>query len=175
MKRKYPRNLVFLDFDGVCNSFNHGSYLTAKSLDEYGLNEDIVKQLIQFCNETESKIVISSNWRRFPDDGTWRYNGLNCKNPLPKLKKLLGKLIFDTLTLDRHICKSEATIIWFEDNPNFKGNFVIFDDDTIERFNQTYEFQICEHFILTDPRNGLTKEKLDQAKEILQNIQLLNS
>lgn len=167
MKKKYPKNLIFLDIDGVCNSFNHGSYLTAETEDDYGLNETIINRIIWFCNETKSKIVISSNWRRFKDDGCWRYSGLKCRNPLPKLKQLLGNLIFDTLTLERHICKADATIIWFKDNLDFSGNFVIFDDDEIENFQDTRRFNINKHFVLTNPKDGLTKENLNQAKEIL--------
>jgi hypothetical protein len=167
MTKIFPKNIVFLDIDGVCNSFGHGSYLTASSEKGYGLNEEIVRSIIGFCNRTESKIVISSNWRRFPVDGTWKFKDIPCRNPLPKLRELLGDLVFDTLTLERHITKSEATILWFEDNPGFSGGFVIFDDDPRENFELTCDKGINRHFIRTNVKTGLTENDFKTAEEIL--------
>lgn len=167
MTRTHPKNIVFLDVDGVCNSFGHGSYATAKNENDYGLDDEVVKKIIAFCKETDSGVVISSNWRRFPENGTWKYKDIACRNPLPRLRELLGELVFGTLTLERHLTKAEATILWFEDNPDFKGNFVIFDDDSRENYQNTTDYNIHRHFVFTTMDIGLTEGHLEHAREIL--------
>ena len=167
MNRPYPKNIVFLDVDGVCNSFGRGSHATAKKDEDYGIDEETVKALVSFCGETDSGIVISSNWRRFPENGTLKFKDIVCRNPLPRLKEILGELVVGTLTTERHLTKSEATILWFEDNPDFKGNFVIFDDDPGENYQDTADYGISRHFVLTTMDAGLTKGHLEYAGEIL--------
>ena len=43
LKAMMSGNILFLDFDGVCNSFNKGSYLTHEP-DDYGMDMDIIKR-----------------------------------------------------------------------------------------------------------------------------------
>jgi len=89
------------------------------------------------------------------------------KNQLPKLRKMLGKMYAGTLPLDKHINKSQALILWFEQHPEFKGDFVIFDDDKSEGFQDTYDYDINDHFILTNPEFGLTDDDVEEAIDIL--------
>ena len=115
--------------------------------------------------------MITSNWRRFDDDGRWSYctfDGIHAfKNQLPKLRKLLGKRYAGTLPKDKHINKSKALILWFEQHPEFDGKFVIFDDDKREGFESTTDYNINKNFILTDPEWGLTNDDIEKAVEIL--------
>ena len=168
--KKYPKNLIFLDFDGVCNCKTDGSYLNYDP-ENYHASEQILDRLKSFCDENQAKIVIASNWRKFADDGHYSFSlGKEFKNPLPKLREQLKDYIFDDLPHTRHITKAQATILWFEEN-DFKGGYVIFDDDLREEYHLTYEYGIKEHFIHTDMINGLTRDNLIQAKEILDNEQ----
>lgn len=147
--------LLFLDFDGVCTSAEEGGYVSnPPSL--YGPSPAILDRIRSICNETGAKVVVSSNWRRFPDDGEWPFLGNVYVNPLPKLRECLGELIVGTLPLDRHITKSEALTLWFEDNPDFRGRYAIVDDDTGEGFQDVPSF--LRHFWLTDPNLGITDE-----------------
>lgn len=165
-------SIVFLDIDGVMTSTleTPGSYLNHVD-DEYGISPKCFERLKNLCDNTNSKVIISSNWRRFAETGPKSYwlNPLNKKhnhNPLPKLKELLGDLFLGTLPLDRHCSKSQALELWFEDN-NLKEsdlNYVIFDDDLSEGFMYS---RFHAHFILTDMQKGLTDEDCKKALKIL--------
>ncbi len=128
-------------------------------------------RLEEICIRTKAVVVITSNWRRFDDDGRWSYctfDGIHAfKNQLPKLRKLLGKRYAGTLPKDAHINKSKALILWFEQHPEFDGKFVIFDDDKREGFESTTDYNINKNFILTDPEWGLTNDDIEKAVEIL--------
>ena len=80
---------------------------------------------------------------------------------------MLGKRYAGTLPKDRHINKSQALILWFEQHPEFDGEFVILDDDKREGFQNTFEYDINNHFILTNPEWGLTNSDVEKAVEIL--------
>jgi histidinol phosphatase-like enzyme len=60
--------LLFLDFDGVLNSYEEGGYKT-HTPEEYGPSITICNKIIKLCKETGAKIIISSNWRKFKPDG----------------------------------------------------------------------------------------------------------
>jgi hypothetical protein len=160
---KQHENLIFLDFDGVCNSFDYGSYLNHKNT-KYGYDEKIIKRLRHICKYGNARIVISSNWRRFPLDGsyTFTYNDekVTCHNPLPKLCDALGDLIVGTLPKDRHMSKSEALEIWFEYNQQFDGKYAILDDDLREGYQYVPAFK--KNLWLTDPMFGLTDKIADE-------------
>lgn len=149
------KNLLFLDFDGVCNSFKTGSYLTHEPSD-YGVDPAIIKRLREICKEADARIVISSNWRRYAVDGKFTFDGKQYVNPLRFIYSTVGDLVVGTLPLDRHISKSEALTLWFEDNSDFKGNYAILDDDRREGFQWTSKF--VDNFWLVDAEFGLTEE-----------------
>ena len=71
------------------------------------------------------------------------------------------------LPKDRGLRKSEALILWIE---GFKHvpNFVIFDDDLREGFQDTFDYGIYKKFILTNPQLGLTVQNINKAMEILE-------
>lgn len=164
MVKNYPRVLVFLDFDGVCNSLSDGSYKTTTT-ETYSFSKPIVERLKSLCDETEAKIVISSNWRRHDEDGYITANGMRYYNPLPKLRRELGDYVFDELPKDRHILKSEALMLWMEDNPGFDGKYVILDDDYRERYFDVPQFKA--RYVHCDSDYGFTEELRACAKNIL--------
>ena len=147
------------------NCIGDGSYLDLDP-SKYHASERIVQKLKKFCDETNTKIVISSNWRKFKDNDFWPFKSLKFFNPLPKLREQLKGYIVDDLPHIRHTTKAEAMILWFEET-DFKGNFVIFDDDLREKFHTTHDYHISEHFVLTDIEKGLTDGNIEQAKKIL--------
>lgn len=158
-------NLIFLDFDGVCNTYKDGSYITNPP-ELYGYSKPIINKLKNICEKTNSKIIISSNWRRWEKDGKWPYRGYYFQNPLPRLYEELSDLIIGTLPLDRHITKAEALILWFEDNKVPK-NWVIIDDDPTEELGITTDYNIKDHYIQTKSEFGLTEEIEKKIIEIL--------
>jgi hypothetical protein len=162
---------VILDVDGVMTDLDSdiGSYIT-HSGEKYGVSKDPLNRLMRLLSDTGAKVVISSNWRRFDETGPgsiWRnmlYEGTH--NPLPKLKASLKSCWLCDLPKVRHITKSQALRMWFDENhldPE-KCKYVIFDDDMREGFAES-EFK--DHFIHTDYHTGLTDEDCEKAKEIL--------
>ena len=83
-------NILFLDFDGVCNSYECGSYVTSNSK-TYGIDEKIMPRLKEICVKGNAKIVISSNWRRYGENDSIMVDREIFKNPLPKLEKFVGE------------------------------------------------------------------------------------
>ena len=165
------KKIVFVDFDGVLTSQHEvpGSYVNWQS--EYGISPACFDRLEEICIRTNAIVVVTSNWRRFDDDGRWSYctfDGIHAvKNQLPTLREMLGKRYAGTLPKDRHINKSQALILWIQQHPEFDGQFVILDDDRSERFQDTAEHDISKHFILTNPEWGLTNDDIEKAVEIL--------
>lgn len=163
-------NIIFLDIDGVMTSTleTPGSYINHEN-DEYGISPTCFKLLTDLCKRTSSKIIISSNWRRFEYEGkagfwlnpvTLKY----VKNPLKPFIDNLGDLYIESLPKIRHVTKSVALKEWFN-NTNIKvDNYVIFDDDIKEQFQES-EFK--DHFILTDYICGLTEDNCNAAYKIL--------
>lgn len=94
--------VIFLDFDGVVTAKNGtpGSYMT-HGPGEYGSTPVCVDRLMKLVKDSEAKIVISSNWRKFDVDGPgsiWknpRYGDV--KNPLPKFIPALGDAYLESL------------------------------------------------------------------------------
>ena len=99
-------NIIFLDIDVWLTSMDYtsGSYINHLP-NEYGLSIECVEKLKRLCNETQSKIVISSNWRKFDLEGDfsyWVYNGHKYKNPLKEVHEVLDSFILGSLPPIRH-------------------------------------------------------------------------
>ena len=160
--------LVFLDYDGVLTSTKEtpGSYLN-HDIKDYGTSPKCYSRLIKLCKDTSANIVITSNWRKFPDDGFWhRYRNEQVPNNLPALRKQLGSLIYSELPPERHRTKSECMEMWLKDHPEADIStlkYVIFDDDLREGFQNS---RFAMHFVLTNDV-GLTDKDCEKAKEIL--------
>ena len=73
---KDKKNLVVLDFDGVCTSMlpDGGSYL-CNPPSNYHWSKDCVANLQQLLAQASAEVVISTNWRRFKDGEGWMYRG----------------------------------------------------------------------------------------------------
>ena len=158
--------LLFLDFDGVLNSYEEGSYKTHSS-EEYGPSITICNKIIKLCKETGAKIIISSNWRKFNPDGWYIFDGIKYKNPLAKVYELLGEYIIDTLPPEKHVTKAIALILWFEET-NYRGDrWVILDDDYREELGSTTDYNINKHYIETNPEFGITDKNIEQIEKII--------
>lgn len=159
-------SLVFLDYDGVLTSNVSGTSAEALmdskgGCGRYHFDVDCFRRLLELCLDCGCRVVISSNWRRFDYlGGEW--NGF--KNPLPRLLSVLDGLVLGCLPKDRGLSKSEALRVFFEENPKYRGKYVVFDDDPSEEYQHS-EFN--GHFILTDREVGLTDEDVKKAKGVL--------
>ena len=127
---------------------------------------------MRLCTKANAFVVVSSNWRRFEDDGEWSYRtpdgGVHkVKNQMPALKAMLGERYAGTLPVKPHVTKSKALLMWFDEHPSFNGSFVVLDDDLREGFQSTLARNVHKHFILTDYEWGLTERDVDKAMSIL--------
>ena len=168
MNIDYP--LIFLDIDGVVTNYysTPGSYIV-NSLDKYGPSYSNCKLIETLCEDTGAKIIISSNWRNYDltgENSFWISSYGKIPNPIPKLKKLLGNFIIGNLPFKRGLNKSECLILWFKEN-KFDKPFIIFDDDYYEYFQEIEDYDIKNHFIMTNVRYGVTVDDISKAKEIL--------
>jgi len=164
------QRIVFFDIDGCLTSIEDGSSFLLMNPDSYRISESRLELFLNFLEKSDANVVISSNWRRFPDDGYWiATETVRFKNHLPELKSILGKRYIGDLPHDRHISKSEALVLWGEFNDiDFKNlNYVIIDDDEREGFKNVYEFR--KHYIHCDAHTGITETQCQEAFEILTN------
>lgn len=165
-------NVIFTDCDGVLTSTleTPGSYLNHTG-EEYGPSPKCVKRLLKLCNDTQSKIMISSNWRKFDIDGQWTFDGNKVTNPLSKLKDMLGDYCIGALPPTRHQTKSIVLVNWLDVHNQDIDNFVIFDDDLKEGFQNVADYTIASKFIHTLYDVGLTDADCKAAYDILKRRQ----
>lgn len=156
--------LLFLDFDGVLNSYSHGSYRT-HTPDEYGPSHEICERIKKLCERSGAQIIISSNWRKFDIDGQYRFNENFYTNPLSKVYGLLGEHIIGTLPPYRHVTKAECLILWFEETGYMGDKWVILDDDKNENLGITSDYDIKNHYIEVDPEFGITEKIIEKIEK----------
>lgn len=170
---KHLSKVIFLDVDGVMNNYKStpGSYMTHRA-DGYGVSRENFERLVKLASKTGARVVISSNWRRFSEDPASPFYYWNnmvsgpIPNPLPKLKEMLKSVWYGDLPKDRHINKSEALELWFEDEniDHHSLKYVIFDDDDREGYASS---KFSSHFIKTDSKVGLTDADCTKAEVLL--------
>jgi hypothetical protein len=155
-------NVIFLDIDGVLNSDHH--YRTRKkptTKEEHPYCEIDLKSL-NILNEvvklTDSKVVVSSTWRR--------------KNTLERLREIFTFVgskfeIFDVTPIKGNMNRRYGEVIrgyeineWLSNHPDVK-NYVILDDD------QDFLEEQQPHFIHIRDYNGLNNTHIEKIKNIL--------
>ena len=148
-----PSKLIFLDMDHVLTNtdLDNSSF---KSFDpsKYHLSKINLKFLDMILENTDAKIVIASNWRKFsPPNTKWLYNGKYYESILEPFKKMYNQYIFDMLPND-----------WFD---LVNGKYVILEDDLREEYQLNPIF--AKHLILTDYHVGLTEKDAINAINML--------
>lgn len=168
------KKIIFIDIDGVLTNVEDGSSYLCGNPSTYRISEKNLENLLVVLEaEPETRVVVSSNWRRFDDDGKWSYCRFGSvhafKNQLPKLRQILSNWIIGDLTHERHLSKSEALELWFEDNPwasKAHGKYVVLEDEPeAEGFSAHPIFY--KHTIETSRESGFTREDAERALQIL--------
>lgn len=141
--------VVFLDFDGVL--------LSLKDLRLHGngyLNPISVGLVMQLCDETNSKVVVSSTWRKHQDTpgimkkvGLWDYTHKDWKT---------GE--WDGRT--KNWCRGHEVDAWLKDHPEVK-RYVLLDDDS-----DFFDHQLPFH-VKPKTENGLYPHHIGYAYHIL--------
>lgn len=168
-----PDKIIFLDIDHVLTntSLDNTSFLHLDPA-KYRLSEINLKILDKLLEKSGAKIIIASNWRKFSFDiPYWVYGGKRYYSLLNAFKERYGNYIVGALPPDRHINKSQALSLWFEDNSWFSkttGKYVILEDDPDEEYQDDIIY--AKHLVMTDPKFGLTEDNLAEALRILGNV-----
>lgn len=122
--------ILFLDVDGVLNSYKTGGL--------YALKRNCLRRLQQIVELTQCRIVLSSTWRKD-------------EYALKRLKRVLsyrGIRIFSTTpNLGKH--RGLEIAVWLKEN-SYEGPYAILDDDS-----DMEDWQL-PHFFQTDPEYGIT-------------------
>ena len=169
-----PEKVIFIDIDGVLTNVEDGSSYLCGNPSTYRISEKNLENLLVVLEaEPETRVVVSSNWRRFDDNGKWSYCKFGSvhafKNQLPKLRQILSKWIIGDLTHERHLSKSEALELWFEDNPWLSkktGKYVILEDESWREGFASHPI-FYKHTIETSRESGFTREDAERALQIL--------
>lgn len=145
-------NIIFLDVDGVLNSINklievynktnrpHSGY-------SYPFDEICLENLQILVRETNSKLVVTSTWRK---DKEGRETLLNALKDYELDKEVIGYT--PILLNEKRSVEIKKYLCTLKDRPNF----IILDDD------RNME-ELLPFLIKTDTRTGLTYENVQEA------------
>ena len=143
--------VIFLDIDGVMNSFSGTIKRSGQALiGIFHEHEEILDWMLQRIN---AKIVVSSTWRyKYVDD------------PLSIRKEFSYKSIWSNIIgitpVMRESCRGDEIQAWIEDFEVTQNeevtNFVILDDDSDMG-------TLMDHLVKTDGMEGLTYSKAYEA------------
>ena len=168
-----PKKIIFLDFDGVLNTEHYQNLLCYKGepcQDEYGalFDPEAVEQLERIVEATNADIVVSSSWKIL---------GLKAMQAMWEARRMSGKVIDITpkaasdnwlLTADLDDMdpatwqgKGMEIASWLADHASKDTRYVIIDDEHVILDSQQ------QHFILTNPHDGITEEVANRAIYIL--------
>lgn len=159
LNMKNKNRIVFLDVDGVLNT---STTVERTKTGEIFVDETLLNRLVNLCNKTNAKVIISSDWRfganinADPSDKS-NYNELIEKlsskgisiveNPCTEMLRTRGKEIQDCISKLGDVIES----------------FVILDDwDDVEPFS--------DNFVHVSAGVGLTDEDVELAIQILMEI-----
>lgn len=163
-------NVIFLDFDGVINTFHDGS-------DE--IKEKRIKILSEICKEYNCKVVIEASIKRTIDEETLE----SSEEWVNKIIKLFRKYEIDcigiTPSIGKKLSTSLETPIWKEDeieqylsqHPEIDHLCIIDDDDLAPRnsdLNRYKDYLVTPLFYSTNPEEeGLLEIHKNKVGEIL--------
>jgi hypothetical protein len=152
-----PIKLVFLDFDGVLNSweFVRSDRYSGETGGRIKLDPLAVSRLNRLVTATGACVVVTSTWR--------------IGKTHTQLCDLLHEVGFEGIVqgmtphLARDKCRGLEIQQWIDDAPRYNvtvESFVIFDDDSDM-------FPLMDRLIKTSMDTGLTDEHVERAVEML--------
>ena len=162
-------NVIFLDVDGVLNSFPYFESMKGLSTksDYNEISDFHLQMLSKLYHDCDAKIVLASTWRDL-DDPTDKSCYTMYKYLLDSLAKY-GMTVFDKTPLIGGARPLEI-VTWLQ-QCNENVNFVVLDDDYSSEEYDKYE--IADHLVQTKffcdtiDEGGLQQEHVDLAKQIL--------
>lgn len=158
--------VIFLDIDGVLNCRTSKSYCHD---DEFGIitgiDSDKVRLLAKIVNETNAKIVLSSDWKEGWEKHYITHKPSHAKYLDNHLKKKGNLTISDkTPTINRGFDRGAEILQYLKTHQDI-DNYVILDDTFFEGFSDK---RIEENLVLTNHSIGLTDADCEKAIDILE-------
>ena len=151
--------IVFLDFDGVMNSFDWVQTQAGVRNGLHTIDPGAVRRLQRIIDATGAYIVISSSWRYAHSlndlQKILREAGLNDQSF--SRFEVRSHLVIDVTPNSMDGFRSREIQRWLDRNPTHR--FVILDD--------SHDADIDGHFVQTTWEHGLQDEHVDRAIEIL--------
>lgn len=148
-------NLIFLDVDGVLNSTKFAvKMLEEDNIDTFAndlLDEHAIRLLKVLVDETDSRIVLTSTWRKHLE---------SFDNLCQQIRKHGITLYATTDRRSTNEHRGDDITDWLKENRGDFTNYVILDDDS----DMTVH---TEHLVQTSFDVGLTRADVDRAIEIL--------
>lgn len=146
--------ILFLDVDGVLNSrrtataFNEFPWDV--NPDDLRLFDNVAIGLVKkICNETDSKIILSSTWRH--QEGMFE-----------KMAKVLELPIIGRTPIKIGGNRGQEIQMWLDDHRGTVDKYAIVDDDSDMLGSQTH------FFVQTCQRNGILLEHYEKLIKVLQ-------
>ena len=165
------KKIVFLDIDGVLNSYfwneNHQREISDGSL----IDESKIILLCKLITDTNAEIILHSGWKYWFDSDLkpLRKEAENLRTLLEKEGLTIAGVTPDHATDEIReskkfsLVKAGEILAWLGQH-NDVDNWVVLDD--LDLHNEKIEM----HQVKTDQRVGLTIEDVEKAKSILQFI-----
>lgn len=159
--------IIFLDIDGVLNYTNW--YVSERYQNmQYDENNELeidpacAERIINICNETDAKIVITSDWRLSWYGTILRLGrgGIPESYILDKTPERIWLKLLGNKNVNIDISRGAEINDWLEFNPECT-NYVIIDDRTDFKENQN------DNFVHINPMYGITDEDMNKAIAIL--------
>lgn len=152
--------VIFLDCDGVLNYTKYYQLGLSNDKEEKDIDTKCIERVVQICNDTKSKIVISSDWRI-----SWPWAKLRLeKAGFPKgliIDKTPEFMWLKFSNFPNSDCSRGAEIAdWLNSNPECT-NYLILDDRT------DFTEEQLPHFVHVDPMYGLTDAHVKIGIQIL--------
>lgn len=147
--------IIFLDIDGVLNSNQYWASIQDRKKTmpemEFQLDPKCLRNLKKIVDETHSKIVVTSTWKRIKDH-------------IDKFKNHIsqyGLYVYDLAPChpDGAIHRGDEIRQYLEEHKGEVDKFILLDDDEFPDFNE-----LKEHWVKTSfYKGGLGKEQVEES------------
>ena len=146
-------NIIFLDIDGVLNTWRFQDYqVKHHECDDwdaqFNFDPICMKNLKELVEKTNSKIVVSSSWKKSD-------NGMKDIELNLRLYGLAKVLLGHTIRHPKDLRCFEISEWWYRNKDKY-NQFIILDDEKHMRC-------LSGRLIVCDENNGFTKETLSEA------------
>ena len=146
------KKLIFLDVDGVLNSWTYWKNLSPDAQYELRhIDGNAIKKLKRIVDKTGAEIVVSSTWRKLNED----------MHVLATRLSVYGLNIMSKTPVLYNKERGHEITAWFESHPEYKdATYVILDDDADMNVHM-------DRLVKTDYVYGLTNSKAERAIKML--------